>query len=87
MKIQCMTSRTVFNHQSKYVHSVIRQVWKTKCQDILEVESLKKDLIIGGDGRCDSPGHSAKYCTYTIMNLETNKIITAELVQVLLNYN
>ena len=34
-----------------------------------------------GDGRCDSPGHNAKYSTYTMMN-ESGKILTFNLVQV-----
>lgn len=38
-------------------------------------------MTIGGDGRCDSPGHNAKFCTYTMMN-EDGKILTFELAQV-----
>jgi hypothetical protein len=37
---------------------------------------------IGGDARCDSPGHSAKYGTYSVMDMENSKIIHTELVQV-----
>ena len=33
-----------------------------------------KEITVCGDGRCDSPGHSAKYCSYTMMNMSTNKI-------------
>ena len=35
-----------------------------------------------GDGRCDSPGHSAKYGTYTLMDEKTNLIIEFSVVQV-----
>ena len=35
-----------------------------------------------GDGRCDSPGHSAKYGTYTMMDASTGLIIDHEVVQV-----
>lgn len=28
-----------------------------------------------GDGRMESPGHSAQYCTYTFMEIETHKIL------------
>jgi hypothetical protein len=28
------------------------------------------ELILSGDGRCDSPGLSAKYCTYTFMDTQ-----------------
>ena len=39
-------------------------------------------LSIGGDGRADSPGHSAKYGSYGIIDLHTNKVLHIELVQV-----
>jgi len=35
-----------------------------------------------GDGRCDSPGHSAKYCTYTFMEPESGKIVDSEVISV-----
>ena len=37
---------------------------------------------MGGDGRCDSPGFCAKYGTYSCMDLDTNKILDLQLVQV-----
>ena len=37
-------------------------------------------LILCGDGRCDSPGASAKFCSYTLMDAETNKILHTETV-------
>ncbi|XP_060592756.1 uncharacterized protein LOC132747402 [Ruditapes philippinarum] len=35
--------------------------------------------IVGG-GRMDSPGHSAQYCTYTIMEYENKDILACEIV-------
>ncbi len=43
-------------------------------------------LEIGGDGRADSPGHSAKYGSYTTMEINKDKIIDIQLVQVNLLY-
>lgn len=34
--------------------------------------------------RADSPGFSAKYGTYTLMDLRTNKIVSTKLIQVLI---
>ena len=31
---------------------------------------------MASDGRCDSPGNSAKYGTYTIMDSPTDKVVT-----------
>ncbi|KAL5019861.1 hypothetical protein ScPMuIL_002753 [Solemya velum] len=53
------------------VPSVI-DVWNFHQADLMD--SIKqKPLVLGGDGRCDTPGHSAKYCTYSMMYLESNK--------------
>ena len=38
-------------------------------------------LHLSGDGRCDSPGYSAKYCTYSIMNSVSDLILDYNLVQ------
>ena len=47
------------------------------------MQSLKGErLILAGDGRCDSPGHNAKYGTYSIMQVTTEKILDFSLVQV-----
>lgn len=35
---------------------------------------------LAGDGRCDSPGSSAKFCTYLLMDTGTNKILHAETI-------
>ena len=36
-----------------------------------------------GDGKCESPGYSAKYGTYSLMNTETNMIVDFQVVHVL----
>ena len=41
-----------------------------------------RSVRLSGDGRCDSPGYSAKYCTYTMMDMDTEKVIDFEVVQV-----
>ena len=34
-----------------------------------------KEVSDREDGCCDSPGHCAKYCSYSIMDVENNKIL------------
>ena len=44
--------------------------------------------MIGGDGRADSPGYSAKFGSYTVMELKRDVVIDVQLVQVsILYYN
>ena len=38
-----------------------------------------------GDGRADSPGHSAKYGSYTVVDMRCNKVVDYRLVQVCSN--
>ena len=33
-------------------------------------------MLLIGDGRNDSPGHSAQYCSYTMMEQNSKKILT-----------
>ena len=37
-----------------------------------------KPLVLSGDGRCDSPGQSAKFCTYSLMDIESKVIVHTE---------
>ena len=41
-----------------------------------------KELWLSGDDRCDSPGHNAKYGTYTMIDQFSDKIIDFQIVQV-----
>lgn len=43
---------------------------------------LRDTVKLNGDGRCDSPGHNAKYGTYTFMDSDTCKVAIFNLVQV-----
>ena len=31
--------------------------------------------VLGGDAKCDSPGYSAKFGSYSLKDLNTNKIV------------
>ena len=40
------------------------------------------EVVAGGDARCDSLGHSAKYRTYSIVNTESSQVLEFSLLQV-----
>ena len=44
--------------------------------------TIRGVVNLDGDGRCDSPGHSAKYSTYNLMDEETGKVVAFQVVQV-----
>lgn len=80
--IQSISLTSYFRHQKKFLVRTVSNVWFREEKALLERLKNKK-LVLGGDGRHDSMGHSAKYGSYTIMELEENKIINIQVVQVL----
>ena len=63
-------------------------MWVKTQQDLIDKMPINRrtNLHLGGDGRADSPGHSAKFLTYALMCLDSNKIVTLELVQVSMTF-
>ncbi|XP_016112775.1 uncharacterized protein [Sinocyclocheilus grahami] len=59
----------------RFIHSHPQQ------QKVHSVRELHHGVIVGGDMRADSPGHSAKYGSYTMMDLHTNTVVDNKLVQ------
>ena len=43
-------------------------------------EFMGKDLVVGGDGQCDSPGFNGKNLCYFIMEVESNYILDIEVL-------
>ena len=74
----CIKERTFHLHQTKYLEPVVVDVWKNSQQTLLC--KCKSPVVIGGDGRADSPGHSAKYGFYGIVDMSTNKVMHIESV-------
>jgi hypothetical protein len=57
--------------------------WKKYQSDIIEqLKACGEDQVIAGDGRHDSMGHSAKYCSYTVYSTNKALMIDFSLVQV-----
>ena len=80
LHVACIMDRTFYLHQRQNLEPSVQAVWNHKQQQLLSACELP--LIIGGDGRADSPGHSAKYGSYGVIDLCTNKVLHIELVQV-----
>ena len=51
------------------------------------LSNLEGGVVLSGDGRSDSPGHSAKYGSFTVIEQRVNKVLDVELVQVSLLTN
>lgn len=64
----------------------VSRVWQHAQASLLatlreDIQRNDKGIAVGGDGRCDSPGHNAKYGSYTIMDTRRSQIVDTQLVQ------
>ena len=72
---------TFYYHQKHFLIPSVVSFWHKYQKKILE--SIKgKEVVLAGDGRHDSMGHSAKFGTYTIFCCTIGLIIHLVLVQV-----
>ena len=82
-----LTASTTFSAYNSllknWVQPVFYRMWQNEQSIVLN--AAKDDggqLVVAGHGRADSPGHSAKYGTYTMMDMAMNEIVDLQLFQV-----
>ena len=79
MNLKYVSSSFFSRMQSLYALPSITDLWSRMKEVVWKV--FQNDvLVICGDGRMDSPGFSAKYCVYTMMEHYLNIIINLEVV-------
>ncbi|XP_071141350.1 uncharacterized protein [Mytilus edulis] len=74
LKLAIPLSVSYLKIQRTYLAPTLDEIWE-KEQNQVFLEFKDKELILLGDGRMDSPGHCAQYCTYTFMEMDTKKIV------------
>ncbi|CAL9705808.1 unnamed protein product [Knipowitschia caucasica] len=75
MNMGMVAKSTFYRIQAEYCHDVIESFWEEKRSAVI-AEVHDRSVVALGDGRMDSPGFSAQYCTYTLMDNETKKIMS-----------
>ncbi|XP_067310591.1 uncharacterized protein [Pseudorasbora parva] len=81
MQLQLYKYSTFRRLARKCIEPAIVHRWKAMQDATLEQLRQQQNVILGGDMRADSPGHSAKYGSYTMMDLRNNMIIDLQLIQ------
>ena len=81
LNLKFFSHTTFYNVQNKYLFPVVNKAWKEERSSVLDEVKSNGPVDLIGDGRCDSPGHNAKYCTYTMMTDE-GKVAAINVVQV-----
>ena len=79
MNLEFLSKSTYYRYQRLYLIPEINQWWSEMRSDILK-EFSGKDVVIGGDGQCDSPGFNAKNLCYFMMEVNSNYILNIEVL-------
>ena len=81
LNMKFFSHTTYYNIQKRYLFPTVNKAWIEERSSVLDDIKSNGPVNLIGDGRCDSPGHSAKYCTYTMMTDE-GKVAAMNVVQV-----
>lgn len=73
---------TYFNIRKHYVFPIVKTTWKQQQEIFSKLKARQGGAVLADDGRCDSPGNCAKYCTYTFLDVESQKVVDFDVVSV-----
>ena len=79
LNVGFLSESTFSRIQLTCVTPVVKEMWDKMKEEIWLVLK-ERDLALAGDGRNDSPGHSAKYCVYTLMEQFLDIVVDLEVV-------
>ena len=74
LKLQIFSNRTLYALQNKYIYGAVNNIYKEYRSRIFN-QHCGSSLRLSGDGRCDSPGHTAKYGTYSVIIQNSSQIL------------
>lgn len=81
LNLQIPSEVSFYRIAKHYVNPSVDLWWK-EMQSLMFDLFRNKEVVIGGDGRNDSPGHCATYCTYSFIDSVSNLILHQEIVDV-----
>ena len=79
MQMPIPSSSTYFRIQEAYLFPVVEAEYNLRQEALLA--ALAGELVfLCGDGQCDSPGHTAKYLAYMLIDKHTDFILSSQIV-------
>ena len=79
--IRFISHTSYYNLQKDYLFGVANEARVNEVKRVVSKISQPHPCVFTGDGGCDSPGHNAKYLTYTFLEHSINKIVAMSLTQ------
>lgn len=79
--VQGLTEQCFHRYQDKLLIPTVSTQWKLEQDKVIREVSESGPASLCGDTWADSPGHSAKYGNYAMMDLKSNKVIDIQLIQ------
>lgn len=80
MNLKTISEDTYSGLRKRFVFPVIEKMWEKEQSTVLSALKSQEVVELCGDGRCDSPGHSAKYCTYTFLDAQSEKVVDFKVI-------
>ncbi|XP_052285882.1 uncharacterized protein LOC127881787 [Dreissena polymorpha] len=75
LNMPCMGSASFHHLQRHYLVPAVEQTWEAEEERVVKARKSQQ-IVMLGDGRMDSPGHSAQYCSYFAMDNASKEIIS-----------
>ena len=80
--VQFVSAFHYYSIQNSHLFLVVHHTWKAEKGKLIQQLQQLASVDLCGDGRSDSPGHCAKYGTYTMMDETSSRIVEFNIVQV-----
>ena len=81
LNLKFISKSLFYQHQGLYIAPVVQNYWDTMREKLLD-ERKDTKVLLSSDGRNDSPGHCAQYCTYTIADVKDEVILQQNILDV-----
>ena len=78
--LNIISSNTFAGLQKHCAAPVFKEMWNEMNSIVVGILEKYGDLCLCGAGRNDSPGHSARYCVYTLMENSTKVVLDMAVV-------
>ena len=59
MNLKCIHTSTFYDIRNKFITPVVREFWEEEKENVIKNLKTQPKITLIGDGRSDSPGHSA----------------------------